>query len=87
MSENTLQSRLRAVVTQVDEQFIVCVCVVAPQEDPTLVGEQTVPTLNAAHAFIEQLAYQTGCRPETFQTIYNLHDGHPPCQALDITLA
>ena len=46
---------LRVVITQVDEGFIVSVCVVHDKEAPAIIGEDKVPTLAAAHDFIEQL--------------------------------
>jgi len=45
---------LRAVITQQDDQFVVSVTLLSPQEALTIVGEQTVATIDAAHDFVEQ---------------------------------
>jgi hypothetical protein len=74
MSAKTSESRLRAIVTQVDDELIVSICVVAPQEAPLLVDEKIVADLDAAHAFIEQLARQIGFTAENVHTIYNLDE-------------
>jgi hypothetical protein len=69
--------KLRAVVTEVDDGFIVSVCSVSPREDPTLLEEIVVPTLSDARGVIEKRALQMGQPPEKVQTIYNLA-GVPP---------
>jgi hypothetical protein len=67
---------LRAVVTQDEDRFIVSASVGAPDEPPSLIGEEVVASLDAAHAYINQLLRQISALPDDVEVIYNI-DGMP----------
>jgi hypothetical protein len=77
MISDVSRTWLRAVITQAEDEFIVSACIITTDDVPALVGEEVVPTLDAAKAFIEQLARQIGCPSDTVETIYNVV-GIPP---------
>ena len=71
------RTRLRAVVTQIEDGFIVSLTLVSAADDPVIIGEQLLATLDAAHEAIEQMGSEMNCPSETIERIYNLDDVPP----------
>jgi hypothetical protein len=75
MPAKALRLSLQAVITEADDEFVVSVTLLSPQEDPAIVGEDFVATLDAADLFVEQLAQKMGYPPEKVEKMYVMASG------------
>lgn len=75
MPEKKLALSLHAVITEADNEFVVSVTLHSPGEDPTIVGEEFVPNIDAAESYIEQCASKMGYPPKKVKKLYALADG------------
>lgn len=66
---------LQAVITEADDEFVVSVTLLSPQEEPAIVGEDVVATLDAADLFVERLAQKMGYPPDKVEKMYALASG------------
>src|SRR5262245_36977663 len=74
MAPNTPRLTLRAVITEAGGEFIVSVTLLSPEEDPTIVGEEIVATLDAADLYVEQLSRKMGYTDKV-EKMYALSSG------------
>ena len=72
MPEAAPDFRLRAVITELDPDYIVSVSKMSLENDIEVVGEEEVATIQAAHDFIAQLARDHSCPSEAVEKLYNI---------------
>ena len=66
---------LRAVVSEIENGFVVSISTVSNENDIELVAEETVESLGIAEAMIEQTAAKRKYRMNDVDLMYNLSDG------------
>lgn len=75
MSEKKVALSVQAVITEADDEFVVSVTLRSPGEAPAIVGEEFVPTIEAAESYIEQCSSNMGYSPKKVNKLYVLADG------------
>jgi hypothetical protein len=58
MTTKSTNAALHAVITEIEEGFIVSISTIAPDEDPTILRDEHVATIDAAHTIVEETARQ-----------------------------
>lgn len=66
---------MRAVVSEIEDGFVVSISTVSDENEIELVAEETVESLGLAEEMIEQTAAKLKHRMNDVDLIYNLSDG------------